>query len=149
MSPTDPATLSRAFIADQGKDTTPRFWQMNHHRIKPIAAKLGQVLEPAERIEFYRLYLRRAKFAPAVPQGEIPLLIEGWSQLAPHVAGPGPLPFFEIGGAPPFRLRRGRLWAACAKPMPLAGPVMIARLPSISRFVIQVPSLPGIQQDSA
>lgn len=149
MSPTDPATLSRAFIADEGKDTTPRFWAMKHHRIKPIAAKLGRVLEPKERIAFYRLFLRRTKIAPAVPQGEFPLLIEGWSQLAPHVAGPGPLPFFEIGGAPPFRLRRGRLWAACAKLMPPAGPVMTARMPSISSFVRQLPSLPGIQQDSA
>ncbi|MCA0962376.1 hypothetical protein [Salipiger bermudensis] len=148
MSPTDSATLSRAFIADEGKDTTPRLWQMNHHRIKPIAAKLGQVLEPAERIEFYRLYLRRAKFAPAVPQGEIPLLIEGYRQLVPHDRSRAPA-VSEIDWALSLRLRRGRLWAACAKPMPLAGPVMIARLPSISRFVIQVPSLPGIQQDSA
>ncbi|WP_417743299.1 hypothetical protein [Salipiger sp.] len=98
MSPTDPATLSRAFIADEGKDTTQRFWAMKHHRIKPIAAKLGWVLEPKERIAFYRLFLRRTKIAPAVPQGEFPLLIEGWSQLAPHMTGPGPLPFRRLTG---------------------------------------------------
>ncbi|RVV97733.1 hypothetical protein EKE94_09560 [Mesobaculum littorinae] len=98
MSSTDPATLARTFIADEGKDTKPKFWTMNHNRIRPIATKLARVLESDERIAFYRLYLRRTHIAPAVAQGEIPLLIEGYRQLVPHMTGPGPLPFPRLVG---------------------------------------------------
>ncbi|MEC7761722.1 MAG: hypothetical protein VX874_07440 [Pseudomonadota bacterium] len=44
MSTRDPATLARAFIADEGTDTKPKFWTMNHHHIVPIAAKLARDL---------------------------------------------------------------------------------------------------------
>ncbi|WP_226549573.1 hypothetical protein [Celeribacter naphthalenivorans] len=98
MSTQDPATLARAFIADEGTDTKPKFWTMNHHHIVPIAAKLARDLEPEERITFYRHYLRRANIAPAVPQGEIPLLIEGYKQLLPDMTGPEPLIFPRLVG---------------------------------------------------
>ncbi|QRF67520.1 hypothetical protein [Ponticoccus alexandrii] len=98
MSTQDPASLARAFIADEGTDSKPKFWTMNHHHIVPIAAKLARALEPEERIAFYRHYLRRANIAPAVPQGEIPLLIEGYRQLVPDMTGPEPLIFPRLVG---------------------------------------------------
>ncbi|MFV0333309.1 MAG: hypothetical protein ACK5JR_04480 [Tropicimonas sp.] len=85
---TDTATdLLQSFIADANaafaEGRAGQFWPRNHHRLRPLAGKLGRLIEPQERVDFYFHFMRLNGVAIAVREPEMPLMTEAYRRLVP------------------------------------------------------------------
>lgn len=93
MSGGNNAEILRSFIADEDQalaaDRQGRFWPSNHHMIRPLAARPGVDLTPDERTRFYAHFIRVSGEIPAVPDKEMPPLIDAYRSLLPRIDGRG------------------------------------------------------------
>ena len=93
MADNEPDGLIAAFLADEeaafATAAAGRFWTSNHHRIRPLAAKAPGLGDPSERVSFYFHFMRRSGEVPAVADRDLPLLVEAYRLLLPHIDRPG------------------------------------------------------------
>nr|WP_233141326.1 hypothetical protein [Haematobacter missouriensis] len=86
---TPDSDLLRQFIADETESFAQKrqgkFWPRNHHRLRPLSSRAAALLGPAEYEDFLFHLMRVTGGAPAVAQKHIPVLLDAYRRLIPHL----------------------------------------------------------------